>query len=77
MTERRSAGAIAAAVNAGRTSAVAVAEEMIARIAAYDAVQPQIWISRATCEELIAAAHDIDARVAAGEVLPLAASRSR
>jgi len=72
MTERRSAAAIAAAVNAGRTSAVAVAEETVARLAAYDAIQPQIWISRATPEELIAAARTVDARVAAGEVLPLA-----
>ena len=48
MTDRRSATAIAAAVNTGRTSAAAVAEETMARIIAYDAVQPQIWISRAT-----------------------------
>ena len=72
MTDRRSAAAIAAAVNSGRTSAVAVAEETMARIAAYDAVQPQIWISRATREELVAAARAVDARVATGEVLPLA-----
>ena len=72
MTERRSAAAIAAAVNAGRTSAVAVAEETVARVAAYDAIQSQIWISRATREELVAAARAIDTRVAAGEILPLA-----
>jgi len=70
--DRRSASSIAAAVNAGRTSAAAVAEETMARIIAYDAVQPQIWISRATPEELVAAARAIDARVAAGEILPLA-----
>ncbi|MFA6114016.1 MAG: allophanate hydrolase [Sphingomonas sp.] len=70
--DRRSAAGIAAAVNTGRTSAVAVAEETMARIAAYDAVQPQIWISRATQEEFVAAARAVDARVAAGEVLPLA-----
>ena len=69
---RRSASAIAADVNAGRTSAVAVAEETLARVAAYDAVQPQIWISRAMREELLTAARTVDARVAAGEVLPLA-----
>jgi allophanate hydrolase len=72
MTDRRSAAAIAAAVNAGLMSAVAVAEETMARIAAYDAVQSQIWISQATREELVAAARAIDARVAAGETLPLA-----
>ena len=70
--DRRSAAGIAADVNSGRTSAVAVAEETIARVAAYDAVQPQIWISQATREEFVAAARAIDARVAAGEVLPLA-----
>ena len=69
---RQSATTIATAVNAGQTSAVAVAEETIARLAAYDAVQPQIWISRATPDDLLAAARAIDARVAAGEVLPLA-----
>jgi len=72
MTQPRSAVAIAAAVNAGRTSAVDVAEETMARIAAYNVIQPQIWISRATREELVTAARAIDARVAAGEILPLA-----
>ncbi|WP_226018820.1 allophanate hydrolase [Novosphingobium sp. FKTRR1] len=69
---RHSAVAIAAAVNSGLTSAVAVAEQTLARIAAYDAIQPQIWISRAAPDDLLAAARAIDARVAAGEVLPLA-----
>lgn len=69
---RRSASAIADAVNAGRTSAVAVAQETIARLAWYDSVQPQIWISRVTPDDLITAARAVDARVAAGEVLPLA-----
>ncbi|HEX7857167.1 MAG TPA: allophanate hydrolase [Sphingobium sp.] len=70
--DRRSATAIAAAINGGQTSAVAVAEETLARVSAYDAIQPQIWISRATRDDLLAAARAIDARVAAGEVLPLA-----
>jgi len=69
---RRSAVEIAAAVNAGQTSAAAVAEETLARLAAYDTIQPQIWISRATPEDFVAAARAVDARVAAGEVLPLA-----
>ena len=69
---RRSASAIAAAVNGGRTSAAAVAGETIERIRSYDAVQPQIWISRTTHEDLLAAACAVDARVASGETLPLA-----
>jgi allophanate hydrolase len=71
-TDNRSASAIAVAVNARQTSAVAVIEETLARIAAYDSIQPQAWISRATPDELIAAARAVDARVAAGEVLALA-----
>lgn len=70
--DRRSASAIAKAVSSGATSAVAVAEETLARIAAYDEVQPQIWISRVAAEDLIDAARTVDARVAAGETLPLA-----
>ncbi|WP_439469074.1 allophanate hydrolase [Blastomonas fulva] len=69
---RRSASTIAQAVASGATSAVAVAEETLARLDAYDSIQPQIWISRASPEALIEAARGIDARVAAGETLPLA-----
>jgi allophanate hydrolase len=69
---RRSAAAIAAAVTAGWTSAVAVAQDTMDRLEAYDTIQPQIWISRASRGDLAAAAEAIDARVAAGEVLPLA-----
>jgi allophanate hydrolase len=71
-TDNRSASAIAVAVNARQTSAIAVIEETLARIATYESIQPQAWISRATPDELIAAARDVDARVAAGEVLALA-----
>jgi len=70
--DRQSAAAIAAAVNQGRSSAVAVARETLARIAFYDAIQPQVWIGRTAPDALLAAARAIDARVAAGEVLPLA-----
>ncbi|HEY6965141.1 MAG TPA: allophanate hydrolase, partial [Erythrobacter sp.] len=69
---RLSATAIAQGVNAGTTTALAVMEETLARIAAYDAHQPQVWISRASPAALRAAAAAIDARVAAGELLPLA-----
>lgn len=66
------AAEIAAAVQSGATTAVQQAEAALARIAAYDAVQPQIWISRASGEQVLAAARDVDARIAAGEKLPLA-----
>ncbi len=69
---RQSAREIAAKVNAGELSALAIAEDTLARVAAYDAVQPQIWISRASPEDFLAAARAVDARVAAGEHLPLA-----
>lgn len=69
---RLSAGAVAQGVNSGETSALAVMEETLARVAAYDAHQPQVWISRADPQALRAAAAAIDARVAAGEHLPLA-----
>jgi allophanate hydrolase len=70
--DRRSVAAIAEAVSSGKTSAVAVTEETLARLAAYDAVQPQIWISLTTPDDLLAAARRVDARIAAGETLPLA-----
>jgi allophanate hydrolase len=70
--DRQSVSDIAAAVNSGASSAVAVAEETLARLAAYDAVQPQIWISRIAPDDYLAAARAVDARIAAGEQLPLA-----
>ncbi|MDJ0977189.1 MAG: allophanate hydrolase [Erythrobacter sp.] len=63
---------IALAVQSGEKSAVEIAHDAIARIKAYDAVQPQVWISRAQPETVIAAARNVDERVAAGETLPLA-----
>jgi allophanate hydrolase len=69
---RLSAAAIAAAVTCGATSAESVMAETLARIAAYDAVQPQVWIARADPAALLDQARAIDARVAAGEHLPLA-----
>jgi allophanate hydrolase len=52
--------------------AVALAEECLDRTDAYDAVQPQVWISRLSREDVIARAHEVDARIHAGENLPLA-----
>jgi allophanate hydrolase len=63
---------IAAAVSARRRTAEEVALETLARIEGYDAVQPQAWISRFPRDSVIAAARAVDARVAAGDVLPLA-----
>jgi len=72
LLDRLSPSTIAAAVNSGGTSALAVAENVIERLVAYDKVQPQIWISRAQPDAILTAARKIDKRVAAGEVLPLA-----
>jgi len=63
---------IAADVQSGLRSAEAVAREALARIAAYDAVQAHAWIARPTAAAVLARAREVDARVAAGEVLPLA-----
>ncbi|NIJ61976.1 allophanate hydrolase [Qipengyuania flava] len=70
--ESKGAAQISAAVNGGETTALAVLDETLARIEAYDAVQPQIWITRAPAERLRAQAKGIDARIAAGDTLPLA-----
>ena len=70
--ERLSVAAIAAAVQSGATSARAVIEDVIARAAAYDPIQPAVWISRDAPDALRAAADHIDSRIASGEVLPLA-----
>jgi allophanate hydrolase len=70
--DRLSLTEIAAEVGAGRRTAVAVAREALARIAVYEAVQPSVWITRVPAAEVLAQARAIDARVAAGERLPLA-----
>lgn len=72
MPDLRTTVAIADAVNARQISAVAVAHDALARISAYDAIQPQVWISRFSKEAVLAAAREVDARMAAGDVLPLA-----
>jgi allophanate hydrolase len=63
---------IAAAVQSGRKTAEAAAREALERIQAYDAVQAHAWIERPAAEAVLARAREVDARVAAGEVLPLA-----
>ena len=69
---RLSPSAIAARVSSAATTALDVAQDTLARLAAYDAVQPQIWISRAEPDAILSAAKAVDARIAAGETLPLA-----
>jgi len=66
------ATAIGAAVSSRETSAVAVAREALARSRDYAAIQPAVWITRLADEVVLAAAARVDARIAAGEVLPLA-----
>ena len=63
---------IARRVAAGETTAEAVARDVLARVRAYEAIQPEVWISRFSEDQLIVRARSIDARLAAGEVLPLA-----
>jgi aspartyl-tRNA(Asn)/glutamyl-tRNA(Gln) amidotransferase subunit A len=64
------AGAIAAAVNARETTAVAVAEAMIPHVAAADArIGAYLTL---TPELMLEQARRVDARIAAGERLPLA-----
>jgi allophanate hydrolase len=69
---RQSVQTIAAAVNTGTASALDIAEATLARIDAYDEIQPQVWISHASPERVAEAARAVDARIAEGETLPLA-----
>ena len=69
---RLSARRIAADVAAGRASAVDLARMALARTADYEAVQPQVWITRIAPATVQAAAEAVDRRVAAGETPPLA-----
>ncbi len=70
--QRLSVEETAEAVRSGRCSALDMAETVIERMAAYDAVQPQTWIERPPPQALREQARRIDARLAAGEDLPLA-----
>ena len=63
---------IAAAVNAKQRSAVEVAQGALDQIAAYDAVQAPAWISRVPAADVLASAGAVQARIDAGETLPLA-----
>jgi allophanate hydrolase len=64
--------AIARAVTSGETSAVSVAHAALARIRDFAAVQPAVWITRLADDVVLEAAALVDARIATGEILPLA-----
>ena len=72
LLDRLSAVAVAADVGAGRRTAVAVIDDVLRRLDAYDAIQPAAWIARFDPAALRAAAAMVDERVARGETLPLA-----
>jgi allophanate hydrolase len=69
--QRLSITVITEAVNGG-ASAVDVAQAALDAVAAYDLIQPQAWILRLPAEAVLAQARAVDARIAAGEALPLA-----
>jgi len=69
---RLSVAGVAAEVGAGRRSTESVAADTLARVAAYEAVQPAVWIERVSADEVLSAARAIDRRVAAGHSLALA-----
>jgi len=63
---------IAANVAAGTRSAVDVAQDALDRVAAYERIQPEVWIARTPAAEVLRQARDVDARLARGKALPLA-----
>jgi allophanate hydrolase len=69
--ERLSVEVIAKAVSGG-TSAVEIAQAALDAVADYDLIQPQVWILRLPADTVLAQARAVDARIAAGETLPLA-----
>jgi allophanate hydrolase len=69
---RLSAIDIAAEVSGGARSAVEVARQALDRVAAYELVQPEVWIERMSADQVVAQAGEADHRIAAGEVLSLA-----
>lgn len=66
------AAGIAGAVNGHRRSAVEVAREALARVAAFDPVQPAVWTERLGEAAVLDHAGAVDRRIEAGERLPLA-----
>ena len=72
MIEPFDVATIASAVSSRSASAVAITREALSRIERYAAVQPAVWITRIAADAALAAAARLDARIAAGETLPLA-----
>lgn len=72
MTGRLSVAEIVRSLRAGEDTAVGVARVTLDRIAAYEAVQPAVWISRFDADAVLDKARAVDRRLAAGEDLPLA-----
>ena len=70
--ERLSVGGIVRALESGETTAEALARSVLDRVRAYEAIQPAVWIERVGEDAVLARARDIDRRLAAGEILPLA-----
>jgi allophanate hydrolase len=70
--QRSSLADIVSAVSTGASSAECIAARALGDADAYDAIQPQAWISRCAPEEVLTRARRIDERIAAGEWLPLA-----
>ena len=69
---RLSVTEISRRVSAGTLAAVEVAREALALVAAYEKVQPQVWISRLAEADVREQARTVDRRIAAGEQLALA-----
>ncbi|MDX2274516.1 MAG: allophanate hydrolase [Hyphomonadaceae bacterium] len=69
---RLSVTKIAADVASGAVTAAAVAQDALERRAAYDAVQPQAWITQIAAGDVLDQAAQVDARIKAGEKLALA-----
>src|SRR5271156_5208099 len=70
--ERLSLTGIAASVASRHRTAVEIARETLERVAAYEAIQPQVWITRRADADIMADAAAVDGRVRAGQALPLA-----
>ena len=70
--EAFSAARISQAVARRDRSALEVAREALERVAAYEIVQPEVWIERVSDEHVLERARAIDQRVEAGERLALA-----
>ncbi len=55
-----------------QTTAQEIARQTLQRVAAYEAIQPQVWIDRLDEDEVLSQAQAVDRRLVAGERPPLA-----